>query len=934
MKIIFLSLFCFLLSFNLFSQVSFTDDIKSLNPQKNTTVFSKNKYFLISKKNLPKNEKKVKIIKKLTDNFLIIRLEDDENGEVFSSELYEINNNWKLSKSIKGLLESKKNQEVLISVKTTDKKKFLSELISGDISYKLENSYKNTINIKLNSSDLSRINALSSCTFLDVVKIPKPEAIPFEKVDLSINNVYLLQHNFSLLTGENINVSVKELLFDVDDIDFRNRIRSYGNEANDITNHATIMASIIGGAGNRSSNSKGVAYSSVLSSSDFTSLLPDEDLFYSANNVFVQNHSYGTDIESFYGTQANAYDQSVVDNPSLLHVFSSGNDGELASTDGTYQGIDGYANMTGNFKMAKNVLLVGGVDESLTVNSRSSKGPTYDGRIKPELVAHGPEGTSDAAAIVSGISGLLQQQYKAQNGEYPRASLVKSLLIAGADDVGEEGIDFKSGYGNVNAYKSGLILDRNQYIVDEVVNSQTKEFTINVSSPLKELKVALVWSDIPANVDDVTALVNDIDLELVKDATTWLPWVLDASPTLNSLESPAVRGEDHINNTELITIENPEIGAYTVRVTGNSITSSKQTFSIAYYFKEKDQFKWNFPTASDALQSAQTERISWENNFDFPVTTIEYSLNNGNWQVIDGTANLTTNFFEWNLPNSSGVMQLRALINGNYYVSDTFAVSPVIVPKVDYNCNESVQFSWDEVANATAYEVSILGEKYLVPYQNQTQLTIEIPKTTLELPFVSITPIFNSLKGKQGQTIDYTFQGVNCYYKNFFAFLNDNDVVSATLNLSTLTNVNTVFFERISEGNITVIDEINLPSSELLTANDSDVPGGEILYRARIVLDNGTEILSDEVQIDFPFNNSLSIYPNPVIKSEGMFVFSRGNNLTAQVVDTSGRIMYSTILNKVRQTLAIPKLNSGLYFVQILNKGNLLAVKKVIIVGK
>jgi hypothetical protein len=926
-------LFVFFICCNLSAQVEFTKDIKRLNPLKINEEFSNKKYFLIAKKNISKQDKNIQIVKKISSNYFIIKFKSDQEKLLLKENLYEINDSWKLSSSISKIIDNKKGSKILLSIQASNLEDFLSELKTLGIPFKLLTYYNDIVNVEVNSFEIKKISSLNTCTFIDKIKKPEPEAVPFEKVDVSVNSVPFLREIFPDLNGFNTNISVKELLFDVEDIDFRNRITSYGNESEDITNHATSMASIIGGAGNTSSYSKGVAYACTLSSSDFISLLPDDDSFYSSNSIFVQNHSYGTDIENFYGTQAKAYDESVVNTPTLLHVFSSGNDGELASNEGSYQGVQGYANMTGNFKMAKNVLVIGGVDKSLNVNLRSSKGPAYDGRIKPELVAHGPEGTSDAAAIVSGISGLLQQQYKTQNGEYPDASLVKSLLIAGADDVGIKGIDFQSGYGNVNAQKSAVILNNNQYIIDEVSNSQTKEFNIDVTEPLTELKVALVWSDVPANVDDVSALVNDIDIQLIKDTSSWNPWILDASPTVSSIESPAIRGEDHTNNVELITLDNPEQGTYTIRVKGNSIINANQSFAIAYYFNKKDEFKWNYPTENDALVSEQMEFIRWKNSFDFPVTSIEYSVNNGNWQPINEATNVSTNFFEWNIPNVSGEAKLRALVNGAYFVSNSFSISPIIVPKVDFNCDDSVQFSWEEITNVTAYEVAVLGEKYLVSYQNQSDLTVEIPKTSLELPYVTITPIFNSLKGKQGQTINYTFQGVNCYYKNFFAFLNDNDVVDATLNLSTLINVSKVSFERISEGEITVIDDVISPSSETISINDGNAPGGKLVYRARIVLNDNTEILTDEVEIDFPFENSLSVYPNPVKGSEGLFLFSKGNDLDVQIVDTAGRIMYSSVINKVRQTLPIPTLHSGLYFVQLSKNGEFIAAKKIIVVG-
>ena len=130
-------------------------------------------------------------------------------------------------------------------------------------------------------------------------------------------------------------------------------------------------------------------------------------------------------MENDYGLNAIAFDKSANNNEGLLHVFSSGNSGSATSNSGVYSGITGFANLTGNFKMAKNILTVGAVDSFGNVAPLSSRGPAYDGRIKPELVAFQKNGTSEAAALVSGTALLLQQYYKNQNAD----SVLPSALV-------------------------------------------------------------------------------------------------------------------------------------------------------------------------------------------------------------------------------------------------------------------------------------------------------------------------------------------------------------------------------------------------------------------------------------------------------------------------------------------------------------------------
>ena len=89
------------------------------------------------------------------------------------------------------------------------------------------------------------------------------------------------------------------------------------------------------------------------------------------------------------------------------------------------------------------------------IEDYSSRGPTTDGRIKPELVAptgvstvsHAPyvfDGTSFAAPHVAGAAALI----KSANPSYSRTQLWNAL-IAAAVDIGPRGRDNDSGYGKL-----------------------------------------------------------------------------------------------------------------------------------------------------------------------------------------------------------------------------------------------------------------------------------------------------------------------------------------------------------------------------------------------------------------------------------------------------------------------------------------------------
>ena len=376
------------------------------------------------------------------------------------------------------------------------------------------------------------------------------EEIQVGNLDLSVNKINLAHRNFPLINGDGITVSVKENKPDTTDIDLKGRFLSTNLSSSTVSSHASIMSTMISGGANSWHLGKGAAWGSTISSSSFAVLLPEPNSAYQQYNISVQNHSYGVGIESYYGADAAAYDASAITNGSLLHVFSSGNSGTSAAPTGTYSGLNGFANLTGSFKMAKNILTVGATDSFSVVAALSSRGPAQDGRVKPELVAFGEDGSSGAAALVSGTSLLLQHLYKQSNGSLPPNSLLKAILVSSADDVGNAEVDYKNGFGSLNANNALKTLQASRFFTGTVSNSSTQSFTINVPPGIKNLKATLVWNDPPAAPNATKALINDLDLEVkeILSGQLWEPWVLNSFPHVDSLLQLAKRKRDTLNN--------------------------------------------------------------------------------------------------------------------------------------------------------------------------------------------------------------------------------------------------------------------------------------------------------------------------------------------------------------------------------------------------
>jgi uncharacterized repeat protein (TIGR01451 family) len=253
----------------------------------------------------------------------------------------------------------------------------------------------------------------------------------------------------------------------------------------------------------------------------------------------------------------------------------------------------------------------------------SSRGPTDDGRIKPDIVAPGTNivsdkthasnadpatsqlwgayetnsnyvysgGTSMATPLVAG-SGVLVRQWMTSRGiANPSAAAVKAMLLNTAHDLapGQYGSaaatqeipaarpNNVAGWGRadlgfVNAPPPYLI-----WIDDHtggIATNQAVDYTSTSTRPLQvldssqPLRIMLTWSDPPASLSAARQLVNDLDLTVV-------------GPNGATYYGNNVATGDRINNVEGIVIDNPPVGQYTVKVRGYNVPIAAQPYALA-----------------------------------------------------------------------------------------------------------------------------------------------------------------------------------------------------------------------------------------------------------------------------------------------------------------------------------------------------------------
>ncbi|HKI01015.1 MAG TPA: S8 family serine peptidase [Thermoanaerobaculia bacterium] len=345
-----------------------------------------------------------------------------------------------------------------------------------------------------------------------------------------------------------------------------------------------------------------------------------------ANNSLTANiayEGYPCDVEGNYGVSSALVDQivrgafSTIGSPSnLIVVWANGNE-----RSGGHGRCGANYHTTPEPACAKNPIAVGAVNsDGGAMTPFSSWGPCDDGRLKPTVSAPGCEtgrvtgeagilssmaatgygvmcGTSMAAPAVSGTLALLLEDWRLHGhaplfpfaNPRPLPALFKAMVIHTAKDLGVDGPDYRFGYGAVDAkalidlQRAGGTIGSGARIswgTGSVATGQSNISYLDVPAGVGELKATLAWDDPAAAAFAATALVNDLDLEVIgPDLTTvYHPWVLDPAQPLLA----AATGVNTVDNQEQVLVKNPQPGTWMVRVLGTSVPVAPQSFGLVY----------------------------------------------------------------------------------------------------------------------------------------------------------------------------------------------------------------------------------------------------------------------------------------------------------------------------------------------------------------
>lgn len=548
------------------------------------------------------------------------------------------------------------------------------------------------------------------------------------------------------LTGKGINALVVDGGKIDPHLDLNKRVVNFHpNNWSSFGEHAELVTGVLAGSGNLNPYNRGVAYKTNIYTLRAGSLLDKADFFYNARQVRITNNSYGSTSPVFGNYLGDSRDLDLLcnDKPDYLHFTSASNFGQY-----TYSIFPkGFHTVNDDFKTSKNSMVIGNLSITDSIMKSSSKGPTKDGRIKPEFCANGSQlnalsrdnnykyvedgGTSSATPSTAGATVLLSEYYHKSTNSHPESALIKNVLANTADDLGNSGPDFTYGYGRINARRALKVLKAGQTKLDSVGNGNTTSMSLVLPTNLVEVRLMLTWNDPAANIQAFRTLINDLDLELVSPTNTvYKPWILKHAYT--NVEDAALRGKDSINNIEQITLRTPVSGTWTVRVKGYSVTSGKQPYFLTWE-NVINEIVVTYPNAEEKLEPGQTFMLRWDAYDISPNSfTVDYTTNYGQtWTTINNNVNGAVRYLEWTTPAvTSGEYKIRVSRNSSTMTdqsdhSFTVAKRPTGLTSnalcVDYSA-----LKWNSVSGAQDYTIWYL-DTVMKPLRILSDTTDTVP---------------------------------------------------------------------------------------------------------------------------------------------------------------------------------------------------------------
>jgi hypothetical protein len=243
------------------------------------------------------------------------------------------------------------------------------------------------------------------------------------------------------------------------------------------------------------------------------------------------------------------------------------------------------------------------------------KGPTSDGRRKPEIFSPGRSinsavngqlchlftnmsGTSMACPGIAAGAALARQYFvdgwypngvpSARSSLIPSGALLRAVLLNATlwleNLYSEDYPNDQIGWGRLALDESlHFAGEERQLWVEDVRNAQglataeQRSYNFQIHDSSQTLKVALAFTDYPGEVSVPLSVVNDIDLVVTGPTGEYLGNVFDG-PTRESMTGGTA---DSLNSVERVLIISPEVGDWSVTVIGSEVVMGTQGYGLS-----------------------------------------------------------------------------------------------------------------------------------------------------------------------------------------------------------------------------------------------------------------------------------------------------------------------------------------------------------------
>ncbi len=401
---------------------------------------------------------------------------------------------------------------------------------------------------------------------------------------------------------------------------------SDGNNPTDFRGHGTHIAGIVAST---DSFTKGIGFgASILNAKVFdstTGKAPTDAIksgidWCISQNASVLTLSLGTKDETNDGSDVLSNSLDLASDNGKVVVVAAGNSGPGGNPDcRTSRSSTGATNSICSPGVSHKAITVGSTQSGKLgtiidlISSFSSRGPTGDSRIKPDIVAPGEvinstwidgsfatsSGTSMSAPHIAGLAALMLQLKPDLAPEEIKA-LLKNTAVSVVTQASNK---TKYGSGRVNASKA--FDEISNTVKGSIINDTYTAHNIFVPNGAPEIKATLYW---PENY----SVHNDLDLYL-----------------LDPLGGVRKSSTNFDNTDESISLSNPFMsGNWKLWVKGGNVSGS-QPYVIASNIKPSEQMS----LVTNSTSSITYHKINVSASPKRILVTLDWNLTSGSFNI-------------------------------------------------------------------------------------------------------------------------------------------------------------------------------------------------------------------------------------------------------------------------------------------------------------